>query len=537
MGILQKKIATKDFKDVSAVDNSTMFADSRMKVYIPDYHSYPYTIEYQYEVRHKQNLIIPSWTPEVSNNVSVEKSSYQFITPIGSEFRIESKNYKGNIKEEKTDKTVSKTWNAEQIPAKKEESYSPNPNLKRTSVLIVPKNFVYYGKEGNFSDWKEYGDWFSTKLLSKKQDLTEASKQKFISLTKNASSDQEKAKILYDYLQKNTRYISIQIGIGGLEPFPASEVDRLGYGDCKALVNYMGSMLSAVGIPSYYCMVEAGKRKENFHKTFANVQDGNHAILCLPFKNDTTWLECTSQNLPFGFLSNFTDDRDVIACTENGGVIMHTPKYSNAINLQLRNAELSLSDDGSIKGSLNTKFYGTQYENHMEILLASNNEKTKLLAEYYNIDNIDFEQVKYTEHKQDKPFIEENLSISIKNYAVKNGNKMLIQPNIFNTQSSISENKNRTEDIFIERGYIDIDSISIALPNNILKTITPEQKVIEKPFGKYEFKSEIKGNKLFTYRKLELFEGNYPASNYEDFFQFHKEVSGSDKGRYNLSIL
>jgi len=93
------------------------------------------------------------------------------------------------------------------------------------------------------------------------------------------------------------------------------------------------------------------------------------------------------------------------------------------------------------------------------------------------------------------------------------------------------------ENIFIERGFVDIDSISIALPNNILKTITPEQKVIEKPFGKYEFKSEIKGNKLFTYRKLELFEGNYPASNYEDFFQFHKEVSGSDKGRYNLSIL
>lgn len=537
MGILQKKIANKDFKDLSAVDNSTMFADSRVKLYIPDYHSYPYTIEYQYEVRHKQNLIIPSWSPEISNNVSIEKSSYQFITPNETEFRIEARNYKGDIKEEKSDKTVSKTWYAAQIPAKKEESYSPNTNLKRISVLIVPKNFTYYGKEGNFTNWKEYGDWVSAKLLNKKQDLSEASKQKFISLTKNASSDQEKAKILYEYLQKNTRYISIQIGIGGFEPFPASEVDRLGYGDCKALVNYMQSMLAAVNIPAYYCMVEAGKRKENFHKTFANLQDGNHAILCVPFKNDTTWLECTSQHLPFGFLSNFTDDRDVIACTEYGGVIMHTPKYSNSTNLQLRHADLTLSDDGSIKGALNTKFYGTQYENHMEILLASNNEKTKLLAEYYNIDNINFDQVKYTEHKQENPFVEENLTIFIKNYAVKNGNKILIQPNIFNTQSSISENKNRTEDIFIERGFVDIDSISIILPDNVVKNITPEYKLIEKPFGKYEFKSEIKGNKLFTYRKLALFEGNYPASNYEDFFQFHKEVSSSDKGRFNLGIL
>ena len=266
MGILQKKISTKDFKDISAVDNSTMFADSRVKLYVPNYHSYPYTIEYQYEVRSKQNLIIPSWTPEVSNNVSVEKSSFQFIAPIGTDYRIETKNYSGTAKQEKNEKTESKTWNVEQIAARKEESYRPNSSLKKTNVLIVPKNFIYYGKEGNFSDWKEFGNWVSNNLLNKKQDLTEASKQKFIALTKNASSDKDKAKILYDYLQKNTRYISIQIGIGGLEPFPASEVDRLGYGDCKALVNYMQSMLSAVNIPSYYCIVEAGRRKESFNK-------------------------------------------------------------------------------------------------------------------------------------------------------------------------------------------------------------------------------------------------------------------------------
>ena len=537
MGILQKKISSKDFKDHSAVDNSTMFADSRIKLYIPDHHSYPYTIEYQYEVRHKQNLVLPSWSPEIANNVSVEKSSFQFIAPLADEFRIESRNYKGHINEEKTDKTISKKWLVEQIPAKKEESYSPNPDLKRANVLIVPKSFIYYGKEGNFTNWKEYGDWISSKLLSKKQDLTESSRQKFISLTKNASTDKEKARILYDYLQKNTRYISIQIGIGGLEPFPASEVDRLGYGDCKALVNYMQSMLAAVNIPSYYCMVEAGKHKENFHKTFANVQDGNHAILCIPFKNDTTWLECTSQNLPFGFLSTFTDDRDVIACTENGGLLLHTPKYSNADNLQLRYADLTLLEDGSLKGTLKTKFYGAQYENHMSILLASNNEKTKLLAQYYNIDNINFDQVNYVEHKDINPFIEENLTLFIKNYAVKNGHKLLIQPNIFNMQSNISENKNRTEEIHIERGFVDVDSICITLPDNIAKTINPERKLIEKPFGKYEFRSEITGNKLVTYRKFELFEGSYSADQYEDFFQFHKDVSSSDRGRYNLTTL
>ncbi len=38
-------------------------------------------------------------------------------------------------------------------------------------------------------------------------------------------------------MQGKTHYISIQVGIGGYQPFLASDVDRLNYGDCKALVN------------------------------------------------------------------------------------------------------------------------------------------------------------------------------------------------------------------------------------------------------------------------------------------------------------
>ena len=66
-------------------------------------------------------------------------------------------------------------------------------------------------------------------------------------------------------MQNNTRYISIQLGIGGWRPFEAAYVASKGYGDCKALSNYMYSLLKEAGILSYYTLVKAGAGEEDIN--------------------------------------------------------------------------------------------------------------------------------------------------------------------------------------------------------------------------------------------------------------------------------
>lgn len=260
-------------------------------------------------------------------------------------------------------------------------------------------------------------------------------------MTADAKTDQEKARILYQYMQNKTRYISIQVGIGGLQPFSAQEVDKTGYGDCKALVNYMQSLLNVVNIPSYYCIVEAGNTKSDVDIDFANVSDGNHIILALPFANDTTWLECTSQKLPFGYLGDFTDDRLVLAVTPEGGKVLRTPTYPYNDNLQKRTAQLTIDKDGSITGNVSTQFSGTQYSNHFGAMFLTGNEQLKELSEYYDIDNIYFQQIKYNKLELDTPALEENLSIFVKNYAVHSGDKMILHPNMFNVKNNVPDIK------------------------------------------------------------------------------------------------
>ena len=89
-------------------------------------------------------------------------------------------------------------------------------------------------------------------------------------------------------MQNKTRYVSIQLGIGGYQPFEASVVDKTGYGDCKALSNYMLSMLETIGIKGHYALIMAGQNSPELEEDFPSSQF-NHAIVAVPNGADTLW--------------------------------------------------------------------------------------------------------------------------------------------------------------------------------------------------------------------------------------------------------
>lgn len=529
-----QQFSLRDFNDISASGQGNLYDDNRMKTYRPVIHIYPYTISYEIEIRENQNLLIPRWAPDYSYDVSVQRSTYSVTLPKTEEIRIHEMNYQGKYNLKEDSKTKSYTWTLIDVAAKRSEAFSPPRNQRATFVRIVPQHFQYYRKKGSFTDWYEYGKWMYEELLADKKILPPATVSHIKSMTAEAESPQEKARILYKYLQEKTRYISIQIGIGGFEPFPAATVDQLGYGDCKALVIYMQSMLEVVGIPSYYCVVEAGNFKQDMTAEFANMSDGNHVILCIPFANDTTWLECTSRDLPYGYLGDFTDDRIVVACTENGGRLMRTPKYGNDENMQYREARFAIDQDGSLQGTMETLFKGNQLENHLYNIKQNLQDQRKNLIRWYNIDGIGFDQVNYDISSFDSITVRELVGLRIKNYIVHTDNFMILQPNIFNSASTIPASRNRSNPVFINRGYTDIDIIRFEIPEGYSPVLVPVHKMVTTPMFEYELKMGLDNGVLTSFRSFQLKEGIYPAASYQQFYDAMAEIQSYDGIRYNI---
>ncbi|PJJ84867.1 DUF3857 domain-containing protein [Mucilaginibacter auburnensis] len=526
------KFSTGNFQDRSAVSNYSLFEDSRIKYYQPQAVAYPYTISYEYEVRSKQSLNLHDWQPVQSTGVAVQKSSFTVIAR--SDFKI-------TYKESNLTDAVTITsgeggakvynWKASNIKAMRSEPYSPDPDLYRPGVKIALEKFSYGGISGTYANWSDLGKWNYDKLINGRQNLSPETIGAVKTLIAGVTDPKEKARRIYDYMQRKTHYVSIQIGIGGYQPMLASDVDRLNYGDCKALVNYMQALLKVADIESWYCAVAAGySYKTSLLPDFASMGQANHVILCIPFANDTTWLECTSQKIPFGFLSNFTDDRNVLACTPQGGKLLHTPKYNSIANLQVRTAAFKIEGEGELSGSIETSFSGTQYENREELMEKSETERLKLVPRIYAINNLAVNKYGLTQSKTDKPLTKEVLSFSAPSYASTVEDKLIFLINAINrTGRAPAELRTRLTNLYINDGYADEDEIVYTLPaDNYRSEKMPLNVSITRPFGSYNATMELKGQQLVYHRKITLLAGTYDKALYNDFVDFYRRVADAD---------
>ena len=530
-GIPVQKFNDHDFSDHSRVDGYSLFEGARYKSFTPAINTYPYTIAYEYDIYSKQTLFLPDWTPNKDNlpGVSVQHSSYKLTCKPDFNIRYKQLNINQQVAESENAGLKSYFWEISNFKAVRDEPFSPLDEQLYPMVKLAPENFSYAGVTGSFTNWQQFGSFICNKLLQNRQTLPPETVQYIKDLTQDIAGPKLKAKKIYEYVQQKTRYVSVQIGIGGYQPFTATEVDQLSYGDCKALVNYMQSLLNAVGIESYYVLNMADITKRNALPDFASMNQFNHVILCMPFKNDTTWVDCTSKDAPFGYLGDFTDDRLVVACTPQGGKLMHTPAYPAATNTQTRNGLFTIDATGNLSGTMTTQFKGTQYDNRDELINETFTEQVKKVKENYPIENLEVAAYTLTQNKSLDPVTTETLKLQARDYMAQNGGRFFFIPNLANRYApNAKEVFNRTNDVYINRGYTDTDEITYTLPDGFTIKNKPLMVVLNKPFGKYTVMCLLNGRKLTYKRTIQLNNGTYSKDTYADLVDFCQAINSAD---------
>lgn len=529
-----KKIKTKDLQDISGTSDINLTDDNRIKQHNFYYRTYPYTVEYLVEIEYDYTLFFPMWVPQGGERLSVEKSSVSIVCPEEYQFRYKAFGYKGEpqVTQEKG-KRIS-TWSVSNLPAFIREPYQPQLHEFSTVVLFGPTDFKVGDYLGNMKSWEDFGK-FIHELKKDKDVLPENVKKQVHELVSGIEDKREKVKKLYKYMQQNTRYISIQLGIGGWQPFDAKFVASRSYGDCKALTNYMYSILKEVGINSAYTVVRAGNGSNYITKDFPS-QQFNHVILCVPMEKDSLWLECTSQTDAAGYMGGFTGNRVALMIDESGGKLVSTPRYGLNENIQTRKVKAKLSDDASLNFISESRYHAMQQDNlHMQINNLSREKLKERLQSQLDFPTYEINDFSYKEYKHELPFIDETLDVVVRNFATITGKRLFIQPNVMTkSHSRLTRDDARKYDVQLSFSFQDVDTVEIEIPAGYISESKPDDVNISNKFGKYSSSVKVSGNKIYYYRKLEQYDGRFPAADYNLLVDFYDQVYKADRNRLVL---
>jgi hypothetical protein len=411
------------------------------------------------------------------------------------------------------------------------EPFQPPLHEITTYVAFAPSEFEMGDYKGNMSSWQALGG-FQFSLNQGRDVLPDNIKQKIHELTDGLTDPKKKIRVLYEFLQKNTRYISIQLGIGGLQPFDASFVATKGYGDCKALSNYMYSMLKEAGIESNYTLIRSGRDIGKITETFPSDQF-NHVILAVPLQQDTVWLECTSPNLPAGYLSEFTSDRYALLIDKRGGKLVRTPKYGIKENLQTRKINAVLGEEATLQVRVGTVYTGMKQDLYNGLINGLSKDRLKqFLHNELDLGTYEINDFNYQETKSSLPSIQEQLTITATNYATITGKRLFIVPNIM-TRSSMRllPDNERKYDIDLRGEYLDMDSVEIQLPPGYVAESVPQDVRIDSRFGKYDCAVKLDGDRIIYRRKMEQYSGRFPAKDYPELVKFYENIYKADRAR------
>lgn len=539
-----------EVKDKEAVEASPsipgaeLISDTKVKVLrIPA--SEPGSIVgYEYEMEEQPLFLQDMWRFQETD--PVRESHYFLQLPTGWEFRA----YWLNHPEIKPSEAGNNRWQWTVTDVKEirhEPAMPPYPGVAGQMIVTF---FPPGGKPSNgLAGWNDMGKWYFD-LVGERVDASPEIKQEVSTLTASATTPLRKMQAIAAFLQRDIRYVAIELGIGGVQPHPASEVFSHRYGDCKDKATLMRSMLHEIGIESYHVVINAERgavtREMPAHDGF------NHVIVAIRLPdglNDPSlvavsqhaklgrllYFDPTDEITPFGQIRGALQDNYALLVTPDGGELIALPQQPPAMNSIERTAKLTLDAGGTLKGEVKEVRLGGRAwsERYALMNVSADADRVKpietLLANSmssFRITHATVTNLKLT----DLPF-GFDYTFESEHYAKNAGGLLLVRPRVLGNKAFnyLEAKEPRKFPIEFEGPARDVDTFEIAIPAGYEVDDMPPPVDADYSFASYHSKTEVSGGVIRYTRTFEVKELCLPVDRAEELKRFDRAVNGDER--------
>ena len=501
-------------------------------------------VGYEYEEEEQPLLLQEVW--DFQREIPVRETHFSLQLPSGWAYKA----YWLNHPELKpTEAGGQLQWSVSDIAAIRHEPEMP-PSEGVSGQMVIS----YFPQGGGgakaFTSWQEMGTWY-TGLVENRREASPEIKQEVATLTASAPTPLKKMQALAQFVQHDIRYVAIELGIGGFQPHPAAEVFSKRYGDCKDKATLMSSMLSQIGVESYYVIINS-ERGTVSKQTPANGFAFDHAVLAIklppgvsdpsliatvqhPRLGTLLYFDPTSELTPFGEIGGYLQANYGLLVTPQGGELVELPQEATTMNSIARTGKFTLDAAGTLQGQISEMRMGDRARGERLRLHSVTNSKDRIKPiedllsgslSLYQITKASLINLDYT----DRPF-GFDYSFDAPNYAKSVGGLLLVRPRVVGVKAEgfLETKDQRKFPIEFSAPVHDTDNFDIAIPQGFVVDDVPPPVDVDDGFASYHAKTVIEGNSIHYSRAFEVKELSVPVARADELKNLYRMINSDER--------
>ena len=519
-----------DIVDRKAYSQVTFYDDNRYQEVTVPCPSYPCTVVYEVEQRVSNMDFVGSlqrWVPQQREQALIH-AALNISLPLDNEL-LYSPHQLDEPMVTVDSKQRSYHWEIRHQSAQEREPYAPPAAATLPYLRLGLADFEIEGYRGSFRSWEAFGQFMQT-IMQGRDQLPPRLEQEVKETVAGLDDERQKIDRLYRFMQQRMRYVGIQLGIGGWQPFSAEYVEQNRFGDCKALSNYMGAILQTVDIASYPVLIDWDDKQDYPVTQSFTTPAFNHMVLYVPRQD--MYLECTSHDAPMGYLGEGKQDRNVLWITPTGGELHRTPALEPTENGYTRTVDVTIAADGTTQIALRSTHYGGSQELFRNLVdqLPSRKDQLDWLHRYDYLPDVSGNDYVLRVDLA-SPRASLHYTTTVNNYVRKLGTRMFVPINgYFDYDDVPPADADRTLPIQTTTTRFFVDTINLHLPEGM----EVESGLFSEPIqydhlsGEYAARMQATDDGVQWIRTFKLLPVDLPREAYADFRQFFLDVARSD---------
>lgn len=436
------------------------------------------------------------------------------------------------------------------IPAIKNEPLMPESEAVagRLLVRLKPARQPKWGEV--FSSWKDMGLWYE-KLSRERRHPDKTITDKALELTAGLTDARRKLERLAEFVQKEIRYVSIQIGIGGYQPHPAASILANRYGDCKDKATLLAALLESAGFDSFYIIINIFRQVVTPDSP-VSLFSFNHAILAIKLPDSSLYegteavvndpdlgplliFDPTTTHIPLGQLPFYLRGNTGLLVAGEASKLIKLPDSKVENNQLLRKGKFALKVDGTLVGKVTETLSGFHSEElRMRLRDADENRRRKDLEDFLSrtLSSCYLEDYEYKNMDNVAEDLQLRYAFKANSYLKKAGNLLSFRPAIIalaEADELFKQKETRQYPILFPSILSGQDEFEIELPEGYLVDNLPAPVKINTDFADYACQFELKGNILRLKRQLSLKKDLLPAERFEEAVNFFQTVYAEER--------